>query len=102
MPMLPDNPSVMDPLAAQAASLLARAMVATRDRQALWSAFRVLVAEHLQRLEEGPAREALDELERRGVNLELLARLAEERHRASAGLSGAPPTRPGPPAPATD
>lgn len=77
-----ERPRPIDPLVERAADLLTRAMVASRDRETLWSEFRAMVVEQLARLDEAPVRDALDELERRGVNLELLARLAEERHRA--------------------
>jgi TPP-dependent pyruvate/acetoin dehydrogenase alpha subunit len=74
----------IDPLAEQAATLLTKAMLTNRDREALWSAFRDLVDEQVKRLQESPVRQALDDLERRGVPLDLVARLAEERYRARA------------------
>ena len=80
----------IDPLAEQAATLLTKAMLANRDRDALWSAFRDLVDMQVRRLEEAPVRQVLDQLERSGVSLDLVARLAEERYRARAASQGAP------------
>ena len=63
----------LDPLAEQAANLLAKAMVTSHDRDTLWERFHELVVEQTKELEEAPIREALDEMERQGVRLEAVA-----------------------------
>jgi hypothetical protein len=70
---------VMDPLAEQAATLLAKAMVTSRDRDLLWERFRELVVGTAAELEEAPVRDALDEMERRGLRMDVVARLVRER-----------------------
>jgi hypothetical protein len=70
---------VMDPLAEQAATLLANAMVTSRDRDLLWERFRELVVGTAAELEEAPVRDALDEMERRGLRMDVVARLVRER-----------------------
>jgi hypothetical protein len=69
-------PNLPDPLARQAATLLAKAMLSCRDRDALWRQFHELVIDETTRLEEAPARELLAEAERRGIRLDLVARVA--------------------------
>ena len=69
----------IDPLAEQAVELLAKAMVTTRDREALWQRFHELVVAETKHLEEAPVREALDDLLHRGVSLEVVARVVRER-----------------------
>jgi hypothetical protein len=76
--MARDEPTtnLPDPLARQAATLLAKAMLSVRDREALWHQFYELVNEETTRLEEAPVRELLAEAERRGIRLEVIARVA--------------------------
>jgi hypothetical protein len=69
----------IDPLAEQAATLLAKAMVTGHDRELLWQEFRDLVVAHTKELEEAPVREALDEMERRGLSLDVVARVVHEK-----------------------
>lgn len=69
----------IDPLAEQAASLLAKAMVTTHDRDLLWERFHELVVDQTRELEEAPIRAALDEMERQGVRLEAVARVVRDR-----------------------
>jgi hypothetical protein len=69
----------IDPLAEQAANLLAKAMVTSHDRDTLWERFHALVVEQTTELEEAPIREALDEMERQGVRLEAVARVVRDR-----------------------
>jgi hypothetical protein len=69
----------IDPLAEQAANLLAKAMVTSHDRDTLWEGFHALVVEQTKELEEAPIREALDEMERQGVRLEAVARVVRDR-----------------------
>jgi hypothetical protein len=69
----------LDPLAEQAASLLAKAMVTSHDRDALWERFHELVVDQTRDLEEAPIRAALDEMERQGVRLEAVARVVRDR-----------------------
>jgi hypothetical protein len=69
----------MDPLAEQAAGLLAKAMVTTHDRDDLWQRFHDRVVDETKELEEAPIREALDEMERRGLRLDVVARVVHER-----------------------
>jgi TPP-dependent pyruvate/acetoin dehydrogenase alpha subunit len=71
--------AAIDPLAAQASTLLAKAMVTADDRNALWQRFRDLVDEQTREIEESPVREALDDLVRRGVELGVVARVVHER-----------------------
>jgi phosphoglycolate phosphatase-like HAD superfamily hydrolase len=71
--------AAIDPLAGQAATLLAKAMVTADDRNALWQHFRDLVEEQTKEIEETPVREALDDLVRRGVELGVVARVVHER-----------------------
>jgi hypothetical protein len=76
--MSSDDPtaSLPDPLARQAVGLLAKAMLSSRDRDGLWRRFQELVNEETTRLEEAPARELLAEAERRGISLDVVARVA--------------------------
>jgi hypothetical protein len=69
----------IDPLAEQAAMLLAKAMVTGHDRELLWQEFRDLVVAHTKELEEAPVREALDEMERQGLSLDVVARVVHEK-----------------------
>jgi len=69
----------IDPLAEQAANLLAKAMVTTHDRDTLWERFHELVVDQTRELEEAPIRAALDEMERQGVRLEAVARVVRDR-----------------------
>jgi hypothetical protein len=69
----------LDPLAEQAASLLAKAMVTSHDRDALWERFHELVVDQTRDLEEAPIRAALDEMERQGVRHEAVARVVRDR-----------------------
>jgi hypothetical protein len=69
----------LDPLAEQAASLLAKAMVTSHDRDALWERFHELVVDQTRELEEAPIRAALDDMERQGVRLEAVARVVRDR-----------------------
>jgi 4-alpha-glucanotransferase len=73
------KPAGLDPLAEQAANLLAKAMVTTHDRDTLWERFHELVIEQTRDLEEAPIRAALDEMERQGVRLEAVARVVRDR-----------------------
>jgi hypothetical protein len=69
----------IDPLAEQAATLLAKAMVTSHDRDELWQAFRDRVVQQAKALEEAPVREALEEMERRGLSLDVVARVVHEK-----------------------
>jgi TPP-dependent pyruvate/acetoin dehydrogenase alpha subunit len=69
----------IDPLAEQAATLLAKAMVTSRDRDALWERFQSLVAEEVREMEEAPILEALEAMERQGIRLEAVARVVNDR-----------------------
>jgi hypothetical protein len=69
----------LDPLAEQAANLLAKAMVTSHDRDTLWERFHELVVDQTRDLEEAPIRAALDEMERQGVRLEAVARVVRDR-----------------------
>ena len=69
----------IDPLAEQAATLLAKAMVTSHDREDLWQHFHDLVVAQAKELEEGPIREALGEMERRGLSLDVIARVVHEK-----------------------
>lgn len=69
----------LDPLAEQAANLLAKAMVTSHDRDSLWERFHELVVNQTRELEEAPIREALDQMERQGVRLEAVARVVRDR-----------------------
>ena len=69
----------IDPLAQQAATLLAKAMVTSHDRDLLWQRFHELVAATAAELEEGPVRDAIDEIERRGLRLDVVARVVQQR-----------------------
>lgn len=71
--------SAIDPLAQQAATLLAKAMVTSHDRELLWQRFRDLVVATAAELEEAPVREAIDEIERRGLSLDVVARVVQKR-----------------------
>jgi hypothetical protein len=73
------RPQSLDPLAEQAVTLLAKAMVTSHDRELLWERFRDLVDTMTTELEEAPVREALADLERRGLSLDVLARVVHER-----------------------
>jgi hypothetical protein len=69
----------IDPIAEQAATLLAKAMVSSRDRDLLWQQFRDVVVAHTKDLEEAPVHDVLEELERRGLRLDVVARVIQER-----------------------
>jgi hypothetical protein len=69
----------IDPIAEQAATLLAKLMVTSHDRDLLWQEFRDRVVEQTKELEEAPVREALDEMERRGLSLDVVARVVHEK-----------------------
>jgi len=69
----------IDPLAEQAATLLAKAMVTSHDREDLWQQFHGLVLQQAKDLEEAPVREALGELERQGLSLDVIARVVHEQ-----------------------
>jgi hypothetical protein len=69
----------IDPLAEQAATLLAKAMVTSHEREELWQQFHDLVVAHAKDLEEAPVREALGELERQGLSLDVIARVVHEK-----------------------
>jgi hypothetical protein len=69
----------IDPLAEQAANLLAKAMVTSRDRDALWARFQSLVVDDVAELEEAPILEALEAMERQGIRLEAVARVVKDR-----------------------
>lgn len=69
----------IDPLAEQAATFLAKAMVTSHDRELLWQQFRDVVVAHTKELEEAPVRDALDEMERRGLSLDVVARVVHEK-----------------------
>ena len=69
----------IDPLAQQAATLLAKAMVTSHDRDLLWQRFHELVVATAAELEEAPVREAIDEIERRGLRLDVVARVVQQR-----------------------
>lgn len=70
-----------DPLVEQAAMLLAKAMVTSRDRELLWERFRELVVGTAAELEEAPVRAAVDEMERQGWKLDVVARVVQQRLR---------------------
>jgi hypothetical protein len=72
-------PQAIDPLAQQAAMLLAKAMVTSHDRDLLWQRFRDLVIATAAELEEAPVRDVIDEIERRGLSLDVLARVVQQR-----------------------
>ena len=69
----------VDPLAQQAATLLAKAMVTSHDRDLLWRRFHELVVATAAELEEAPVRDAIDEIERRGLSLDVVARVVQQR-----------------------
>ena len=69
----------LDPLAEQAATLLAKAMVTSHDRDLLSTQFRDVVVAHTKELEEAPVRDALEDLERRGLRLDVVARVIHEK-----------------------
>jgi TPP-dependent pyruvate/acetoin dehydrogenase alpha subunit len=69
----------IDPLAEQAATLLAKAIVTSHDRDELWQEFRDRVVQQARALEEAPVREALEDMERRGLSLDVVARVVHER-----------------------
>ena len=79
--MTPANPppQPVDPLAQQAATLLAKAMVTSHDRDLLWQRFHELVVATAAELEEAPVRDAIDEIERRGLRLDVVARVVQQR-----------------------
>jgi len=45
----------------------------------LWDRFRELVVATAAELEEAPARDAVDEMERRGLKLDVVARVVQQR-----------------------
>jgi hypothetical protein len=65
---------------------LAKAIVSLpyEDEDLLWHRFREVVVDRLSELREAPVRQALDELQSRGIDLQILARLASERLQAAA------------------
>ena len=69
----------IDPIAQHAATLLAKAMVTSHDRELLWQRFHELVMATAAELEEAPVREAIDEIERRGLSLDVVARVGQQR-----------------------
>jgi hypothetical protein len=69
----------VDPLAQQAATLLAKAMVTAHDRDLLWQRFHDLVVTTTAEMEEAPVRDAIDEIERRGLSLDVVARVVQQR-----------------------
>lgn len=69
----------IDPLAEQAAILLAKAMVTSRNRNLLWQRFHELVVATAAELEEAPVRDAIQEIERRGLSLDVVARVVQQR-----------------------
>lgn len=69
----------IDPLAQQAATLLAKAMVTSQERELLWRRFHELVVTTAAELEEAPVRDAVDEIERRGLSLDVVARVVQQR-----------------------
>ena len=69
----------IDPLARQAANLLAEAMVMSHDRDALLKRFHSLVVDEVTELEEAPIREALEAMEHQGIRLEAVARVVNDR-----------------------
>jgi hypothetical protein len=69
----------IDPLAEQAATLLAKAMVTSHDRERLWQQFRDVVVAQTKELEEAPVRDALEDMERRGLSLDVVARVVHEK-----------------------
>jgi hypothetical protein len=69
----------IDPLAEQAATLLAKAMVSSSDRNLLWRRFHELVVATTKELEEAPVRDAVEEIERRGLSLDVVARVVQQR-----------------------
>ncbi len=54
-------------------------MVTSHDRELLWQEFRDLVVANTKELEEAPVREALDEMERQGLSLDVVARVVHEK-----------------------
>jgi hypothetical protein len=77
---VPNAPThAVDPLVQQAAMLLAKAVVTSRDRDLLWERFHEVVGGTAAELEEAPVRDAVDEMERRGLSLDLVARVVRQR-----------------------
>jgi hypothetical protein len=77
---VPNAPEqAMVPLAQQAATLFAKAMVTSNNRDLLWRRFHELVVATAAELEEAPVRDAIDELERRGLSLDVVARVVQQR-----------------------
>jgi len=62
-----------------AVTLLAKAMVTCHDRDLLWQQVRDRVVEQTKALEEAPVREALEDMERRGLSLDVVARVVHEK-----------------------
>jgi hypothetical protein len=54
-------------------------MVTSHEREELWQQFRDLVLAQAKELEEAPVREALGELERQGLSLDVIARVVHEK-----------------------
>jgi hypothetical protein len=54
-------------------------MTTSRDRDLLWQQFRDVVVAHTKELEEAPVRDALDEMQRRGLSLDVVARVVHEK-----------------------
>src|SRR3954462_6502340 len=69
----------IDPLAEKAATLLAKAMFRSRNRDLLWQRFYELVVATATELEEAPVRDAIEEIERRGLSLDVVARVVQQR-----------------------
>jgi hypothetical protein len=59
--------------------LLAKAMVASSDRELLWQRFCELVVATATELEEAPVRDAVEEIERQGLSLDVVARVVQQR-----------------------
>jgi hypothetical protein len=69
----------VDPRVQQAATLLAKAMVTSRDHALLWERFQERVRGAAAELEEAPVRDAVAEMERRGLSLDVVARVVQEQ-----------------------
>jgi hypothetical protein len=78
----------MDPRVADAAKLLAEFLVSGQaaDRDGAWEAFCDLVVDQVQASEEALISQALDDLQGRGISVELVARMANQRAAGQRGL----------------
>jgi hypothetical protein len=54
-------------------------MVTSSNRELLWQRFHGLVVATVAELEEAPVRDAIEEIERRGVSLDVVARVVQQR-----------------------